>query len=66
MRSFTICLMATVCNVLLNEGEMDGRVARMGIKERVNKILVEQRDTKRPSRRLSVVGILRLQLVLMK
>jgi len=58
--------MATVCNVLLNEGEMDGRVARMGIKERVNKILVEQRDTKRPSRRLSVVGILRLQLVLMK
>ena len=66
MRSFTIFLMATVCNVLLNEGEMDGRVARMGIKERVNKILVEQRDTKRPSRRLSVVGILRLQLVLMK
>jgi hypothetical protein len=66
MRSFTIFLMATVCNVLLNEGEMDGRVARMGIKERVYKILVEQHDTKRPSRRLSVVGILRLQLVLMK
>jgi len=42
-----------------------GRVARMGVKERVYKILGEQHDTNKPSRRLSVVGVYRL-LVLMK
>jgi hypothetical protein len=39
------------------KGEMDGHVARMGIEERIYRILVEQHDTKRPSERLTVVVV---------
>ena len=66
MRSFTVCLIATVCNVRVKMGEMDGHVARMGNKEHMYKILVEQHGTTRPSRNLRIVGVLRLKRVLMK
>jgi len=66
MRSFTICLTATVCSVRVKEGEMDGHVARKGNKERVYRILAEQYGRNRPSGRLSLVGVLRLKHVLMK
>jgi len=48
----------------VKEGEMDGHVARMGIKEHIYRILVEQHNTKRLSGRLSVVGALRFKCVL--